>query len=156
MEQELNKLSAEELAEVNPASELGTSKISAIPESNHEVSAQTVGRMLGLATVTEVRLIEDKLDLITTKLNAIQLKIDKVAAASNTVCTGSDLDRIEIQISALKNVLRDLLPNAKDFISSAQATTAAAAPEAGAQAPSSDVARKRPNIFLSKPTEGSK
>ena len=68
--------------------------------------------------------------------------------------TGSDLDRVEIQISALKNALRELLPNAniKDFVAPQQAP--GGAPETAAAPSVNEAPRKRPNIFVSKPADG--
>jgi hypothetical protein len=74
-----------------------------------EMSAQTLGRLMGLATVSELKLIEGKIDLIASKLNNIMVRVDRMNALFNAMPTGSDLERIDVQIGALKGLIRDSL-----------------------------------------------
>lgn len=74
-----------------------------------EVSAATIARMLGLATVTEVKFLEGKIDLVSTKLNTITAKLEKAVSILNGTPTGSDLERIDVQIGALRAILTEVL-----------------------------------------------
>ena len=75
----------------------------------HDVSAATVARMLGLATATEVRLVESKLDLMSSKISTLQIKAEKMLTILNSMPTGGDLERIDVQLGSLKSLLKDLI-----------------------------------------------
>ena len=114
----------------------------------HEVSATSIGRMMGLATSNEMALLEGKVDLLTTKFSMIVGKLDKLIAATGDFPSGSDLERIDVQIGALRKVIQDALDNKlgqsrpSDDASSSQTQNEK----------SEGAAKKRPNIFVSKPT----
>lgn len=74
-----------------------------------DISAATLGRLLGLATVGELKLIESKIDLMASKLNNMMVRIDRMTALFNALPTGSDLERIDVQIGALKSLIRETL-----------------------------------------------
>lgn len=93
--------------------------------SPREVSAATIGRMMGLATVNELRLLEGKVDLLSTKLTSLMVKVDKLIAVSGNFPTGSDLERIDVQIGSLKNLIRETITGATG---GAQAASQSAAP----------------------------
>jgi hypothetical protein len=118
-------------------------------ESPREISAATIGRMMGLATVSEVKLLEGKMDLLSTKISAITAKLDRLIATANHFPTGSDLERIDVQIGSLKNLLKE------GFVDSKEPSSAAAAPAAASSAPADAAAprKPRPNVFVSKPAE---
>lgn len=72
-----------------------------------EVSASTIGRMLGLATVGELNMLESKVDLLTTKLNAFSVRLDRIVSMLSAAPTGKDLERIDVQIAAMRQMLRE-------------------------------------------------
>ncbi|WKZ56532.1 MAG: hypothetical protein QY326_07325 [Bdellovibrionota bacterium] len=74
-----------------------------------DVSAATIGRMLGLATLTDLTLLEKKVELLVSKINLLVAKMDKIASAIQQVPSGSDLERIDVQIGALKVLIKDVL-----------------------------------------------
>lgn len=74
-----------------------------------EVSASTIGRMMGLATTAELKLVEGKLDLIATKVANLTTRMDKVLSILGTTPTGADLERIDVQIGSLKSLIKDVL-----------------------------------------------
>lgn len=73
-----------------------------------EMSAIALGRMMGLATTSELQLLEGKLDLMTTKIAGVAVKLDKVVSLFSQMPTGSDLERIDVQIGALRTLVKDL------------------------------------------------
>lgn len=73
-----------------------------------DVSAVTVARMMGLATLGEVKLIENKIDLLSTKLSLIQVKVEKVVSTLQGLPTGADMDRLDVHIGAIKQILREI------------------------------------------------
>ena len=78
-----------------------------------EVSATTVGRMLGLATGSELRLMEGKIDLLSTRVNNMTVRMEKVISTLSQAPTGSDLERIDMQIGSLRVLIREAF-NLKD------------------------------------------
>ena len=74
-----------------------------------EVSASTIGRMLGLVTLAEFRVVEGKIDLVMTRVASLLAKLDRIQQGLNSVPTGSDLERIDVQIGALRSMIRDVL-----------------------------------------------
>ncbi|MEZ4753310.1 MAG: hypothetical protein R3A13_03250 [Bdellovibrionota bacterium] len=93
----------------NSESESTAEKISGVDSSRGEIKASTVARMMGLMTVSDMTLFESKIDLITTKVNNIGVRLEKVTAAINSVPAGSDLDRIEAQLASLRTLLKEFM-----------------------------------------------
>ncbi len=109
----------------------------AADENRGEVSASTVARMMGLATVAEVRLMEGKVDLLGTKLNLLQVKIEKVLTLIGNVATGADLERIDVQIGALRQIMRDIV--SKEAEKHAGAGVSATVSSDGAKKPGANI-----------------
>jgi len=74
-----------------------------------EVSAATVTRMMGIASTGDLRLLEGRVDLLTSKVTGLLTKVDRVLSMFGSIPTSSDIGRLEIQIGALKSMLRELL-----------------------------------------------
>ena len=80
---------------------LGTGKV--------EVSAQTITRMMGIASTTDLKLLEGRIDLLTSKVSSLLMKVDRVLTMFSTVPTPSDISRLEIQLGSLKSMVREAL-----------------------------------------------
>jgi hypothetical protein len=74
-----------------------------------EVSAQTITRMMGIASTTDLKLLEGRVDLLTSKVSSLLLKVDRVLTMFSSVPTPSDIGRLEIQLGSLKSMVRDAL-----------------------------------------------
>lgn len=74
-----------------------------------DVSAATVTRMMGIATVTDLKLLESRLDLLTAKVTTVVAKVDRILTSVNALPNGSDMDRIEIQLGSVKAVMKEVL-----------------------------------------------
>lgn len=74
-----------------------------------EVSAATVTRMMGIATTADLRLLESRVDLLASKVTGLLTKVDRVLSMFGSIPTSSDIGRLEIQVGALKTMLRELL-----------------------------------------------
>lgn len=79
-----------------------------------EVSASTIGRMLGLVTSAEFKLLESKMDLLSTRMNSVLVKMEKVLVMGAEAPTGADLERIDVQIAAVRTVLNDIKKSLED------------------------------------------
>ena len=74
-----------------------------------DVTAATVARMMGVATASELKLVEGKIDLLTAKLAGFGVRLEKIVSMLNSAPTGADLERIDVQIGALKAMVKDTL-----------------------------------------------
>ena len=72
-----------------------------------EVSAATIGRMLGLVTTSDLQIIENKIDLVSAKLGTFVSKVDKVASTLAELPSGADLERIEVQLGTLRSLIKE-------------------------------------------------
>ena len=88
----------------------GASKGAAASDgAGRELSAATVGRMLGLATSVELKVIDSKLELLSTKFSSQGVKVEKVISSIATIPSTSDLERIELQVSSIKQTVREIV-----------------------------------------------
>lgn len=74
-----------------------------------EVSAQTVARLMGLITQSDMKLMEGKLDLLVSRLGTISVRLDKVTTLMQQAPTVNDMERIDVQIGTLRSSMRELL-----------------------------------------------
>jgi ribosomal protein L10 len=72
-----------------------------------EVSAQTIARMMGIASATDLQLLEGRLDLLATKVSTLMMKVDKIMTGLKTVASAGDVGRLETQIAAVKSMVRE-------------------------------------------------
>ncbi len=114
-----------------------------------EVSATTVGRMLGLVTLGDIKVYEGKLDLMMTKVNNMAVRVEKAVSLLNSMPTGADLERIDVQIGSLKAALGEIikqLPDAEEARKEAAQRTAKAkiiaSSPAAAPAPAADASEE--------------
>ena len=74
-----------------------------------DVSAATVARMMGLATGSELSLLEGKIDLLSTRVNTLTVRMEKVLNVMSKAPTAQDIDRVDINIGSLKTMIRETL-----------------------------------------------
>lgn len=89
-----------------------TSIVAAAPEDSTpkaEVSATTVGRMLGLASTRELKIVEGKIDLALSKINNITARVEKALSMMAAAPSATDLERIDVQIGSLKVLIKETL-----------------------------------------------
>lgn len=72
-----------------------------------EVSAQTIARMMGIASSTDLQLLEGRLDLLASRVSTLMMKVDKVLAGLGTLASTGDIGRLETQIASMKSILRE-------------------------------------------------
>ncbi len=81
--------------------------------SRGDVSAATIGRMLGLAGSGELKLLEGKLDLVSTRVSNLTVRMEKIMGALQKLPSAVDLERIDVQIGNLRTMLRNFIENAE-------------------------------------------
>jgi len=80
-----------------------------LPETPRvDVSAATVARMMGIASTNDLRVLEGRIDLLTSKVAAILTKMDRCLSMFSSVPSASDIGRIEVQLAAMKSMIREL------------------------------------------------
>jgi len=92
-----------------------------------EVSAGTITRMMGIASTSDLRLLEGRIDLLTAKVSGLVTKLDRILSMFSSVPSASDIDRLEIQIGTLKSLVKEVLE-----VTSAEADKRALADERAA------------------------
>ena len=71
-----------------------------------EVSAQTIARMMGIASSTDLQLLEGRLDLLASRVSTLMMKVDKVLAGLGALASAGDIGRLETQLASMKSILR--------------------------------------------------
>lgn len=74
-----------------------------------DVSAGTITRMMGIASTSDLRLLEGRIDLLTAKVSGLMTKVDRVVSMFGSTPSASDIDRLEIQIGTLKALIKEVL-----------------------------------------------
>jgi hypothetical protein len=90
----------------------GTPKVT-LDAPKQEISAATVGRMMGLATISDLKLLDSKVELVSTKVASLVIKLDKALTILNSAPTAADLERIDVQIGSVKTALREAIDTIK-------------------------------------------
>ncbi|RIL11257.1 MAG: hypothetical protein DCC75_02675 [Proteobacteria bacterium] len=117
-------------AEQSPAnadsSQAEQPQINISSEKPTEMSAATIARLMGVATQSDLRLLEGKVDMILGRMSALYTRMEKAITALSQIPTGSDLERIDVQIGSLKNLIREVLASAVAASQDVQAISKAA------------------------------
>lgn len=74
-----------------------------------DVSAATVARMMGIASISDLRVLEGRIDLLTSKVAAILTKMDRCLSMFGSLPSASDIGRVEVQLAAMKSMMRELM-----------------------------------------------
>lgn len=74
-----------------------------------DVSAATIGKMLGLVTLADFQVLQGKVDLLSTRVNNMATRVDKMLQMLSRTPTGADLERIDVQLAALRTLITDAL-----------------------------------------------
>jgi hypothetical protein len=74
--------------------------------------------MMGIASTSDLRLLEGRVDLLTSKVAAILTKMDRCLSMFGSVPTASDIGRLEVQVASMKSMMRELLDSVGAPVSS--------------------------------------
>ncbi|MCI5066413.1 hypothetical protein MRY87_11875 [bacterium] len=91
--------------------------------SRGDVSASTIARMMGLATANELSMLEGKIDLISSRVNNVTAKLERVQGALDRIPTSNDLDRIDINVGSLRTLIKETLETLKESAEKERATS---------------------------------
>jgi|GEM_PF-1832983 len=123
--------------------------------TRREVAASTITQMMGIATRSEIELLEGKIDLLTSKINTLTIRLEKISTTLQKTPTGSDLERIDVNIGGLKTLIRDALRGLPDMVggkedsvdSTAQETAIIEAADQDQEGDEEDDESLQPRIF---------
>ncbi|MCB9029643.1 MAG: hypothetical protein H6619_01215 [Deltaproteobacteria bacterium] len=76
-----------------------------------EVSISAVVKMMGLATSTEVKLLEGKFDLVLSRLNSMTMRLERLMQDLGDLPSGGDFERLEAQFVVLRGHIKNTLDN---------------------------------------------
>lgn len=74
-----------------------------------DMPVSAVARLLGVATQSDLTLLDGKIDLLINKLNLMQVRVEKLVTSVGGMPTGADLERIDVQLGSLRAVVRDAM-----------------------------------------------
>jgi hypothetical protein len=77
-----------------------------------EITASTLLRLMGMPTSRQILVIDGKLDIILGKLMTLQAKIDRVNSQFEVLNASSSTDRLEFQVSEIRNIMKKFFPQA--------------------------------------------
>lgn len=83
--------------------------IGADGRKDREVSAATVARMMGVATSSELKLLDGRVELLTGRVHNLTLRVEKVLSMLQNMPSGSDFERIDVQVASLRSLIKDLM-----------------------------------------------
>ncbi|GEM_PF-2934203 len=81
--------------------------------SKADVSASTIVKMMGVASATELKLVEGKLDLLAGRLGNLSIRLERATAQLNNIPSVSDFERIEGQLTFIRSMIKDLVQQSK-------------------------------------------
>lgn len=99
------------VAATAPSGSVDATEVTArsVENGRGDVSASTIARMMGLATANEISMLEGKIDLLSSRVNNVSAKLERLQGVLNGIPTNSDLDRIDINIGSLKTLIKESL-----------------------------------------------
>jgi hypothetical protein len=65
--------------------------------------------MMGIASTNDLKLLESKLDLLSARVAGILTKVDRCISMFSAVPTASDIGRLEVQLAAVKAMMKEVL-----------------------------------------------
>lgn len=107
VEAKLSSVTAEEMDVINNANQAEEKGEGG--SFRGDINARTIGRLMGLATTSELKVLEGKVDLMISKIANITVRMDKALQLLADASTGSDLERIDVQIAAMRTYMAQAL-----------------------------------------------
>ncbi len=84
-----------------------TGKVAFEERGRGEVPASTLARMMGVATVADLKLLDSKLELLATKVGSLVAKFDRFSSVISNLPSTNDMDRLEAQLAQIRALFRD-------------------------------------------------
>ncbi len=81
----------------------------AADKARPEIGAATLARMAGLATGSELKVLEGKLDLLAGRVANMTVRVERALTMLGNLPSGNDFERLDVNISSVKTMLREVL-----------------------------------------------
>ncbi len=97
---------------VQNVSDTGNRAASGTAGSSRDLMVSTLMHLMGLPSSKQLGVLERKVDALAGKLTALSLKIDRYAGKKEDTEIDGVLERIDLQIADLRNLIKTVLPKA--------------------------------------------
>lgn len=77
-----------------------------------EMTISTLVHLLGVSTAAEVDVLENKVDTLTNELRTVNSRLEKIASQIQSLSGETMLERIDLQLSDIRNLMKKALPGA--------------------------------------------
>lgn len=75
-----------------------------------DVPISTVVHLLGLSTASQIAVLEDKVDALSTRVNNIAQKLERMAHDLHHAAHSNTIERLDVQVNDLRALLKRLAP----------------------------------------------
>jgi hypothetical protein len=99
------------------------------PRGRGDVSVSTISTMLGLATSSDIKLLETRMEQVVQKMALLNTRLEKLMGILPNLPTGADLERIDVQIGGLKSMVREVMTTFATKAQSSPVSSSEAAPK---------------------------
>lgn len=80
--------------------------------ASRDVPIATIVHLLGIPTQTDINVLDTKLDMLTSKVNALALKVDRLLSQLAGISNEFYVDRIDFQLADIRNMMKKVFPQA--------------------------------------------
>lgn len=80
--------------------------------AGRDVPVSSLVHLMGLATSSQVSVIEKQLDNLANRMTILTAKLERIATQLEIAQDGAALDRIDFQLADIKSILKRVLPQA--------------------------------------------
>ena len=87
------------------------SKLKRKPTSNRDVPIATIVHLLGISTTNDLAALEQKLDVLQSKITSVALKVDRMSAQLTQLSNDLYLDRIDFQLADIRQMMKKVFPH---------------------------------------------
>lgn len=80
--------------------------------ASRDIPVATIVRLLGIPTQADFSVLDTKLDMLTSKLNALAIKVDRLLSQLGAISNEFYVDRIDFQLGDIRNMMKKVFPQA--------------------------------------------
>lgn len=77
-----------------------------------EIGAATLARMAGLATGSELKVVEGKLDLLSGRVANLTIRVERALTMLGNLPSGNDFERLDVNVASVKTMLKEFVDKA--------------------------------------------
>jgi len=77
--------------------------------SRPEIGAATLARMAGLATSSELKIIDGKMDLLAGRVANLTIRVERALTMLGNLPSGNDLERVDVGVANIRTMIQELV-----------------------------------------------